>query len=379
LTPERLSDQNDDIPFSFEKLEEEAHSVLGDARFAFVHGGSGAEETLRANREAYYFWRLKPRVLRDVSNVDTSIRICGDKIQAPFLIAPMGGLNILHPEGELACARAASRCGIIFVQSTASSLTMEEVAKVSGDGLRWFQLYPSSDRDINLSLVHRAESVGYSALLITVDSPVRGWSERGIDDSALKIFGPSYFSANWTSDPIFSAKVRGSKTGELSTSDDLDKSLRDRRALTWEDIKFIKKNTKLPVLVKGITHVDDAKLAGENGLDGIIVSNHGGRQLDGGVATIDALSSIYREVGGSMLVLVDGGARRGVDVIKAIALGASAVLIGRLFAYALALGGADGVVQAIEHLKGQIRTNMSLCGCQSVDLLNRTLIERAIL
>jgi lactate 2-monooxygenase len=361
-------------PLTPDDWEARARECLPDGPFGYVAGGAGAEHTMRANREAFYRWRLRPRMLRDVASRNLSITILGSESAAPLLLAPVGVLGIVRPDGDSAAARAAAACGVPFILSTVSSQSIEDVAAVMGEGTRWFQLYPCGDREVNASLVHRAETAGYSAVVITVDTTILGWRDRDLRAAYLP-FLQGQGLANYTSDPVFMSRFPGPQPSPT------EMVLRwlatfPNPGLTWAEIDFVRDLTRLPVLLKGITHPDDAKIALEHGADGIIVSNHGGRQVDGAVASLDALPQVCEAVAARVPVLMDSGIRRGADVMKALALGASAVLLGRPYVYALAAGGESGVTDALRNLIAELDIQLALCGCASPQVVDRSQIDR---
>lgn len=350
------------FPLAPEQWEERARAILAPAAYDYVAGGAGGEETMRANLEAFRRWRLRPRMLRAVVDRDQAVTVLGTHSTAPFLLAPVGVLGIVHADAEVAAARAAAAVGVPFILSTVSSRTIEEVAGAMGDAPRWFQLYPGRDRDLMASLVRRAEAAGYSALVVTVDTPMVGWRERDLAQAYLP-FLQGLGIANMISDPAFRAGLP-----------DQNPEAAIRRFLqifvdpgfSWEGMAFVRSLTDMPLLIKGITHPDDARLAAEAGVDGIVVSNHGGRQVDGAVAALDALPAIRAVVGAAMPLLVDGGIRRGADVLKALALGADAALLGRRYAYGLAVDGERGVTEVIRNLMADVDLELALCGFRTV-------------
>jgi isopentenyl diphosphate isomerase/L-lactate dehydrogenase-like FMN-dependent dehydrogenase len=339
-----------------------------------VAGGAGAEDTMRANREAFRRWRIVPRLLRDVSHRDLSIEVFGQTLRAPILLAPVGVLSIVHPDAEEAVARAAGDLDVPFILSTASSRSIEQVAAASGDGRRWFQLYWPKSKDFAASLIHRAEAAGYSALVVTLDTFLLGWRDRDIANAYLPfLYGEGV--ANYFSDPVFRAAL--DEPPEENPTQAILYFAREfaNTALTWHDLGFLREHTRLPILLKGILHPDDARKALDYGVDGLIVSNHGGRQIEGTVAALDALPPIVEAVRGALPVLFDSGIRRGADIAKALCMGARAVLVGRAYVYGLAAGGTQGAARAIEILRDELTRTMKLLGVSSLSELNETLIE----
>ena len=363
------------LPIAFEDWEARARAALADGPYWYVAGGAGAGDTMRANREAFFRWQIRPRVACDVSARDIGVTLFGRRQQAPFLLAPVGVQGILHAEGELAVARAAASTGTPFILSNVSSFTIEQVAGAARDGLRWFQLYPGKNREVMQSALSRAEASGYSAIVVTLDTTMLGWREWDLANSYLP-FLQGQGIANYLSDPVFRALLPKPPEEDPRSAVMLMLSLFANPRFTWDDVDWLRETTKLPLLLKGITDADDAATAVDRGVDGIIVSNHGGRQVDGAIASLDALPDVHRAVDGRVPILLDSGVRRGADVLKAIALGASAVLIGRPYAYALASDGEAGVRHVIRTLMADIDITLALSGRTSVEELDRSLLER---
>ena len=362
-----------ELPFSFEDWEAEAQSALPETAYWYIAGASGAGETIRANRAAFERVRLRHRVLNDVSARSISTEVLGTKTAAPFLLAPIGVQGIMHSEAERAPAKAAAALGIPFTLSTVSSVTIEEIAAVMGAAPRWFQLYPARSRDIAASMVRRVEAAGYSAIMVTLDTPVLGWREQDLRLGYLP-FLEGKGIANYLSDPVFRASL--SKPPEEDPRAAIMQFLGvfTNPSFGWDDVDWLRSQTALPILLKGVVHPDDARKALDHGVDGIVVSNHGGRQLDGGIGTMDALPPIVEAVDGRAAVLVDSGVRRGADVIKAVALGAKATLVGRPYAYAMASHGEAGVRHLLKCLMAEIDLQIALCGVTSIDAIDRSLI-----
>lgn len=362
--------QNDDLllkninpeeamPAAILELEKLAKDKMTPGAFGYVQSGAGGEETLEKNVSAFSKYSIIPRFLNDVSSIDLSVTLFGRRYPTPLFIAPVGMQKIAHEEGDLATARAAAKFGIPFIQSTVSNYSIEEVKEATGDSSKWFQLYwTSQDDEIAYSMVKRAEEAGYEAIVLTVDTVMLGWREEDVRNqySPLK---QGFGKANYDTDPVFLASLPSNNFEDViqAVSDNVY-----HPALNWEKVAELKKRTTLPLLLKGILHPEDAKLAIEHGIDGLIVSNHGGRQLDGVIASIDALPGIVESVDGKIPVLFDSGIRRGSDAIKAIALGADAVCIGRPFVYGLAAGGQKGVEHVLGNLCDEIRVSLSLAG-----------------
>jgi 4-hydroxymandelate oxidase len=349
------------------ELEQCAMERVSGAAFDYYRSGANDEITLQDNMDAYGRIRLAPRMLVDVSNRDLSTTVLGEKVSMPLLIAPTAFQRMAHPDGEIATTKAAGCAGTIMTLSTLANTSIEDVAAVASGPL-WFQLYVYKDRGITKSLVQRAEVAGYKAIVFTVDSPLLGRRERDVRN---RFHLP---------DDLAVANLLRAGMHELP-SDVPDSGLAAYIAslydtgLTWQDVEWLRGITKLPILLKGILRADDAKRAVDSGVAGIIVSNHGGRQLDTAPATIDALPRVVDAVAGSKVeVLVDGGVRRGTSVMKALAYGARAVLIGRPVLWGLACGGEDGVTMVLEMLRQELDLAMALSGCPNVSSVTRDLI-----
>lgn len=352
------------LPLAAEELERRAGEVLPAPAFTYVAGGAGAEDTMRANRAAFQRWRIVPRFLRDVSRRDLGVEVLGRRFPAPILLAPIGVQSMLHAEAELAVARAAQSLGTPLVLSTVSSTPLEAVAQAMGDVPHWFQLYWPRDPDLAVSLVTRAERSGYGAIVVTLDTYLLGWRERDLQLGWLP-FLHAQGLANYISDPVFRASLPVPSQQDPRPAVERFFQVVTNAALTWKDLAFLRRHTRLPILLKGILHPADARLAVEHGVEGVIVSNHGGRQLDGAVAALDALPGIVEAVAGRALVLFDSGIRRGADVFKAIALGARCVLVGRPYCYGLAIGGEHGVRTVLRNLLADTELTLGLAGCAS--------------
>ena len=350
------------------ELEDLARAKVPRPSFDYIAGGAEDEVSLRRNREAFTKWALRPRVLVDVSRRDTSTSVLGQRVSMPILVAPTAFHGLVHPEGEVATARGAAAAGTVMVVSAIATRELEEVAKAVA-GPRWFQLYVWRDREVTAQLVKRAAKAGYGAICLTVDTPLLGRREK--DERNVFTLPPGLSIANVRPAGLdgVPASERGSAFAKY-VAELLDP------AVTWKDIAWLRSLTSLPIVLKGIMTAEDATLAVEHDVDGIIVSNHGGRQLDSTVGTLDALPDIVAAVQGRVEVFMDGGVRRGTDVLKALALGAKAVLIGRSALWGLALGGADGVRRVLEHLRGELELAMALTGRAALAQVDRSLIQR---
>ncbi len=364
------------LPVSFEQWEQRAKETLAAAPFGYVYGAAGAGDTHRSNVDAFRKYRLRPRVCCDIMQCDLNIALLGNTLPVPILLAPIGVNTILHPDGELAPARAAAKLNVPYILSNVSSHSLEKVASVMGDRVRWFQLYPPKNHELTASLLNRAEAAGYSAIVVTVDSTLLGWRETDLRNAYLP-FLTGQGMGNYFSDPVFRAMLKEPPERNVKTA--VLKALEEgnNTCFTWKELDFVREHTKLPVLIKGITHPADAQMAMDHGVDGIVVSNHGGRQLDGAIATLDALPMIAEAVRGRVPLLLDSGVRRGADVLKAIALGASAVLVGRPYAYALAVAGESGVHEVLQNLIAETELQLAISGRSAISDVDRSLVIEA--
>ncbi len=357
-------------------LEQKAKETLSPTAYDYAAGGAGGEDTMRANREAFYRWRIVPRMLRDVSRRDLSVELLGSRLPAPVILGPVGVQGIIHSEAEVATARAAASLGLPFAVSTVSSRSIEEVANSAGNATRWFQLYWGKNPELTASMLQRAERAGYKALVVTLDTSMLAWRERDLQHAYLPfILGQGL--ANYFGDPVFRALLPEPPERNPIPAIQLWGSLFSNTALTWGDIPFLRQHTRLPILLKGILHAADAAHALDAGVDAIIVSNHGGRQVDGAVAALDALPAVVKEVNGRIPVLFDSGIRRGADVFKALALGARAVLLGRLYLWGLAVAGEQGVRDVVLNLLADLDLTMALSGHTSCSALDPSALTPA--
>ena len=351
---------------NLESLEVRARELLEPMLFDYIAGGSGDEWTLHENRAAWSRLQLLPRMLRGVGTRDQRTTVLGTPVSFPVLVPPMGFHGLCHADAELATARGTAAAGTIFVASTVSNRSLEAIAEAS-NGPRWFQLYVYRDKEITRGLVERAAAAGYSALCLTVDTPLAGQRER---DRRNRLRMPAHLGLeNFPSTHAEQNKAAGQHSALARYISDMWDA-----NLTWNDVDWLRSISPMPVIIKGVLAPDDASLAVEHGADAVIVSNHGGRQLDGAPAPITMLPYIVDAVAGRVEVLLDGGVRRGTDVLKALARGARAVLVGRPVLWGLTLDGQAGVVAVLEHLRGEIDLAMALAGCRTINDIDTALV-----
>ena len=411
------------VPVAQAGLEKAAQAAMSPEAWAYIAGGAGRESTMEANRAAFERWRIVPRVLRDVEQRDLSIELFGRRLPSPLLLCPIGVLEMAHKEADLAVAKAAAAWRVPYVFSSQASVPMETCAAAMGDAPRWFQLYWNRSNDLVASLVRRAEACGCSAIVLTLDTTMLGWRPRDLDFGSLP-FMQGQGIAQYTSDPVFLREIKEGPLGAAAFAEatapqtaptdaptpplnlqtiatawaqkanfpgGLWKNLTasepraavqrfmttySRPSLQWDDLKFLRQHTKLPILLKGVLHPDDARKAVEAGIDGLVVSNHGGRQIDGEIATLDALPAVAEVVNGKIPVLVDSGVRGGADVFKALALGATAVCLGRPYVYGLAIAGQRGVEEVIGNVLGEFDLTLGLAGCTGAREINRMALQK---
>jgi lactate 2-monooxygenase len=356
------------IPVAIAELERRAAEAMDPRAANYVFAGAGEHATMDGNREAFRRRRIVPRMLRDVAERDLSTTLLGTAMPAPLLLAPIGVQKVVHPEGELASARAAAALGVPMIASTASAFTWEEIAEAGGEAPRWLQLYWPNDRRLVESFVGRAEAAGYGAIVVTVDTFIPGWKPRDLQQAWLP-FLEGMGNANFFADPVFRADLEKTPEEDIGAATGHYLGVYVNPSLTWDDLGWLRELTSLPILVKGIQHPDDAREAVRRGLDGIVVSNHGGRQVDGAVGSLDALPAIAAAAGDDLAVLFDSGIRGGADVIKALALGADAVLLGRPYIWGLALEGQTGVETVLKMILAELDLTMALCGYTNPDQL----------
>lgn len=355
-----------EIPADFPTLETRAEAAMTEDAFAYFAGGAGVEGTAAANRDSLDRWRIIPRMLRDVSERDLSVTLFGTTLPSPFLLAPVGVLELAWEDGDRATARAAASEGVPMVISNQASASMEQIAEAMGDAPRWFQLYWSRSRDLVASFVRRAEACGCSAIVVTLDTPLLGWRPRDLNRAHLP-FLRNLGLAQYTSDPVFHEMLGKPPAEAPEEAVQLFVRTYSNPSVTWDDLGFLREHTRLPIVLKGIIDPEDGARAVDAGVDGIVVSNHGGRQVDGALGAADALPGVVGSVGGQIPVLFDSGIRGGADAFKVLGLGADAVLLGRPYAYGLALAGEDGVRTVIRNMKADFELTMALAGRGSVD------------
>lgn len=359
-----------DLPTDFETLEAEAFEAMSDEAWGYVKGSASSEGTAASNTAAFERWRILPRMLRGVESRDLSVELFGNEYDVPVLLAPIGVQSIYDDDGERAVARGAAAQDVPMCVSTVSSYTMEEIAEDLGETPRWFQLYWSPNRELAASFLDRAEDAGYEAVVVTVDTPLVGWRPRDLQNGYLP-FLEGEGLANYFSDPVFRdlLDVAPEENTVAAAQQFLD--VFGDAGLTWDDLDWLRDQTDLPVIVKGILDPADARRAIDHGADGVVVSNHGGRQVDGAVAAVEMLPAVVDAVGDETTVLFDSGIRTGSHAIKALALGADAVLLGRPYVYGLALDGANGVETVLQNFLAEFDLTLGLAGHDSVADLDR--------
>jgi lactate 2-monooxygenase len=365
-----LRGEREGTPLDFSALEAAAQARLTPEAFAYIAGGAGRETTAEANRSALDHWRITPRMARDCSRRDLSVTLFGKTMPTPFLTAPVGVLSMAHPEADLAVARAASTLGMPMIISNQASYPMEQIADCCGASPKWFQLYWGKSDALVASLVRRAEACGCDAIVVTLDTTVLGWRVRDLTLGHLP-FLKGQGIAQYISDPVFRAMLSETPEKNPLAAAAMFTQIYSDPSLTWEKLKTLRKLTRLPILLKGIQHPEDAALAVEHGFDGVVVSNHGGRQVDGAVGSADQLVLCAERAGGKIPVLFDSGIRSGADAFKALALGANAVCIGRPYAYGLAVGGRAGVEAVLQNLLAELDITLALAGWTSASKLSR--------
>jgi lactate 2-monooxygenase len=371
-----LGGETPSIPVAVAELERLAVEAMDERAASYVCAGAGGEDTMDANRKAFGRWRIVPRMLRDVASRDLSTTLLGTAMPAPLLLAPIGVQKVVHPDGELATARAAASLGVPMIASTASAYTLEEIAEAGGEAPRWFQLYWPNDRRLAASLVGRAEAAGYSAIVLTVDTFVPGWKPRDLQQAWLPFLN-GVGVANYFQDPVFREGLEKPPEEDVGAATGHFLGIQANPALAWDDLAWLREQATLPILVKGIQHAGDAREAAARGIDGIVVSNHGGRQVDGAIASLDALPPIAEAAGERLTILFDSGIRGGSDAIKALALGADAVCLGRPYVWGLALEGQQGVETVLKMILAELDLTMALCGYTEPGQLDRDALVKA--
>lgn len=396
-----LSGDQPNLPVDYNELQVRAERALAPEAYAYIAGGAGHEHTMDNNREAFRQRRILPRMLNDVSERDTRITLFGRQLPSPFLLSPIGVLEMVAPDGDEAVGRAAAAEDVPMILSNQASQPMESVAGAMGDGPRWFQLYWSQSDDLVKSLVSRAENAGCEAIVVTLDTTMLGWRTRDLDLAYLPFLRGKGI-AQYTSDPVFLShleqmvkdggdqsprprisletlkvlrelarnwpgnSLEGLRSGKARAAVQAFINTYSRPSLTWSDLAMLREHTQLPILLKGILHPEDARMAVEYGMDGVVVSNHGGRQVDGAAASFQMLPQVVEAVQGEVPVILDSGIRGGADVFKALALGATAVGVGRPWVYGLGLNGEDGVREVLRNLKTDFELSMGLAGCATL-------------
>jgi isopentenyl diphosphate isomerase/L-lactate dehydrogenase-like FMN-dependent dehydrogenase len=371
------------LPTDLTRLEALAREKLEEGPYGYVAGGAGSGATMRANREALDDWRIVPRMLREATQRRLSRTVLGTELPAPVLLAPVGVLSIVHPEGELAVARAAAELGVPMILSTAASHTIEEVAEAADSAVtsddpasRWYQLYWPTEDAVTVSLLDRARRAGFTTLVVTLDTWTLGFRPLDLDGAYLP-FLRGVGTAIPFSDPAFRAGLAAAPEDDLMAAVGRWVPMFTGTALRWDRLPLLRANWDGPIVLKGIQHPADAVRAMEAGVDGIVVSNHGGRQIDGAVGALDTLPAIAAAVDGRISVLFDSGVRTGADVFKALALGADAVLVARPYVYGLALGGQAGVRHVLRSLVTELDVTLGLAGYADVAELTPDAVVRA--
>ncbi|MFJ8235782.1 alpha-hydroxy acid oxidase [Ureibacillus sp. NPDC094379] len=361
------------FPVNFTDLQDAVEQKIPKPNYDYIKGGAGSGQTMRNNRQAFESYSFIPQLLNDTSAVNTSITLFGKTHPTPFIFAPVG-MNLLeHPDGEPAVVKAAEKLKMPYSLSTVSSYSLEEVANAAPKHTKFFQLYWSEEDELALNMVSRAEAAGYEAIILTIDTTVSGWRE-GDQKNQFSPILHGYAKGNYLQDPIFQKDLENGKYKDF-----VDGVLRNvnHPHLNWSHVEKLRKHTKLPILLKGVLHPNDAVKALEIGVDGLIVSTHGGRQLDGVIGSLDALPNIVKVVGGQVPVLFDSGIYSGLDAFKALALGADAVCVGRPYVYGLAYAGQTGVETVMSNFYDELVTTMQLAGVNSIQELRKVeLIKR---
>ena len=362
------------IPVVVAELEQRAKEAMDPKAANYVWAGAGSEDTIDANAEAFRRRRIVPRMLRDVAERDLSTTLLGTAMPAPLLLAPIGVQKVVHDEGELATARAAAALGVPMIASTAAHFSLEEIAEAGGDAPRWFQLYWPNDPALARSMVERAERAGYGAIVLTVDTFIPGWKPRDLQQAWLPFLN-GMGVANYFQDPVFRAALTQPPEEDAGAATGHFLGIQANPSLNWDDLAQLREMTSLPIVIKGIQHPDDAREAARRGIDGIVVSNHGGRQVDGAIGSLDALPAIVAAAGEDLTVLFDSGIRGGADALKALALGADAVCLGRPYVWGLALYGQAGVETVLKMVLAELDLTMALCGLTRLEEIGPELLD----
>jgi lactate 2-monooxygenase len=363
------------LPANLDRLDALAEAHMTPQAYGYVAGSAGTEDTAAENRRAFARWRIVPQMLTDVSRPSYSTTVLGATLPVPFLLAPVGVLGIVHPDGERAVARAAAKTGVPLIMSTAATTSIEDVAAASGDGQRWYQLYWPKDRTVAASLLARARAGGFTALVVTLDTRMLAWRPRDLDHGYLP-FIQGLGTQVYMSDPAFQAGLEQPVEQDPIAAFLHYAQMFGDTSLTWDDLPFLREHWDGPIVLKGIQSVADARRAAAAGIEGIVVSNHGGRQVDGAVGALDALPAIAEAVGDRLTVLYDSGIRCGSDMIKALALGAQAVLLGRPYAFGLGIAGEAGVEHVIRALRTDFELTMRIAGFATLTDLTPDILTR---
>jgi isopentenyl diphosphate isomerase/L-lactate dehydrogenase-like FMN-dependent dehydrogenase len=364
------------LPISVSELEQRARAQLSSEAFGYVAGGAGAERTMRANLQAFERWQVVPRMLRDVSVRELATSVLATHMPAPVMLAPVGVQSIIHPQAELAAARAAAALGLPFILSTAASHSIEQVAEAMGEASRWYQLYWPKDRELASSFLERAQRAGYAAVVVTLDTWLLGWRPRDLTHAYLP-FLKGEGVANYLTDPVFLSALKSPPEENPAEAIGHWANQFANPSVTWDDLAWLREQTTLPIVLKGIVHADDAQSAIKAGVDGLIVSNHGGRQVDGAIGALDALPAIRASLGPEFPILFDSGIRTGADVFKALALGANAVCLGRPYVWGLALDGQAGVEHVLRCLLAEFDLTLALSGHTNIAQVDPDALTRA--
>ncbi|OZC95746.1 alpha-hydroxy-acid oxidizing enzyme [Rhodococcus sp. 06-221-2] len=369
-----FAQQTPSITTNLARLEDQAAEKLSPEALGYIVASAGSGSTARANRAAFDRWAITPRMLRSSASRDHACTVLGTDMPAPLLIAPVGIQTLAHPDGELATVRAAAELGVPYIHSTQASHSFEQIAEAGGDAPRWYQLYWPTDESVLLSFLQRAKDTGFTTLVLTLDTTLLGWRPADLDRGYLP-FLANLGIENYLSDPAFQAGLAQPVEENPVAAAMHWAQMFPNPGLSWRNLAFLREHWDGPIVLKGICTVGDAREAAAHGVDGIVVSNHGGRQIDGARPSLDALPSIVEAVGDELTILFDSGVRTGADMAKALALGADAVLLGRPFLYGLALGGQEGVAHVLRCLLAEFDLVTSLSGHTGAGELGRDSIE----